>query len=526
VRILIADEVSKEAMEILRANGLETDIRTGLDPDGLAAIVGEYDVLIVRSATRVTKAIIEKAARLRVIGRAGIGVDNVDVEAATEKGIIVMNSPRGNALAAAEHTLALMLGLARRVPAADRSMKQGKWEKSLLAGVDLGEKTLGIIGLGNVGMLVAAKGHALGMRVVAHDPYLHPDAAVEKGIGMHDLGALLGMSDFITIHVPLNEGTRHLINRENLAKTKKGAFIINAARGGIVDEEALYDAIESGRIAGAGLDVFEHEPPSEASPLILSDKVIATPHLGGSTEEAQKRVAMDMAHQITDFAQEGVIRNSVNCPPLSIEVKRQTAPFLPLTEKLARFVSLATDSPFDEIEIEYRGAIAEEETTMLTRGILSHILSPRAKGVNYVSAPVVARSMGITWREIKEPVHYYLTSLLVIRLKKGSSESAAYGTLLKENEARLIRMNRIMVDADLTGRILLVHAYDRPGVIGGVASILGKEGINIGDMHFGREVVGGLSISLFDVDQPVDDATLRAVLSVDGVTNVKLLDLS
>ena len=526
MRILIADEISKEAVEILQANGLETDIRTGLDPDELAAIVAGYDAIIVRSATRVTRTIIEKAGRLQVIGRAGIGVDNVDVEAATEKGIIVMNSPRGNALAAAEHTLALMLGLARHVPKADRSMKQGKWEKSLLTGVDLGGKTLGIVGLGNVGMIVAGKALALDMKVVGHDPYLHPDAAAEKGIEMRDLDTLLGMSDFITIHVPLNEGTRHLINRESLAKAKKGAFIINAARGGIIDEKDLYDAIESGRIAGAALDVFEHEPTSEASPLILSDKVIATPHLGGSTEEAQKRVALDMARQMSDFARDGVVRNGVNCPPLSIEVKRQTAPFLPLTEKLARFVSLTTDGPFDEIEIEYRGGIADIETTMLTRGILSHILSPRVRGVNYVNAPVIARTMGVTWREIKERIHYYLTSLLVIRLKKGGSESAAYGTLLKENEARLIRVNRIMVDADLTGRILLVYAYDRPGVIGGVASILGEKGINIGDMHFGREGIGGPSLSLFDVDQPVDEATLQTILSLDGVINVKLLDLS
>ncbi len=526
MRILIADEISGEAMEILRANGLEVDVRTGLVPEDLAAIVGGYDALIVRSTTRLTRAIIEKAGRLQVIGRAGIGVDNVDVEAATEKGIIVMNSPRGNALAAAEHTLALMLALARHVPIADRSMKQGKWEKRSLTGVELGEKTLGIVGAGNVGMIVAGKALALGMKVLAHDPFVHPTAASERGVEMCDLDTLLGTSDFVTIHVPLNDGTRHLINKESLAKTKKGAFIINAARGGIVDENDLYDAIESGHIAGAGLDVFEHEPPTEASKLVLSDKVIATPHLAGSTEEAQKRVALDMAHQITDFARDGVIRNSVNCPTLSIDVKNQTAPFLPLTEKLARFIALVTDGPFDEIEIEYRGGIAEIETTMLTRGILSHILSPRARGVNYVNAPVIAGSMGIKWREIKEKVHYYLTSLLVIRLKKGESESAAYGTLLRENEARLMRVNRIMVDADLTGKILLVHAYDRPGVIGGVASLLGDKGINIGDMHFGREKVGGPSLSLFDVDQPVDDATVQAILSVPGVIDVKRLDLS
>ncbi len=526
MRILIADEMSGEAVEILRANGLEADVRTGLDPEDLAAIVAGYDALIVRSATKVTRAIIEKAGRLQVIGRAGIGVDNIDVNAATEKGIIVMNSPRGNALAAAEHTLALMLALARHVPVADRSMKEGKWEKRLLMGAELGEKTLGIVGVGNVGKIVAGKALALGMKVCAYDPFVDAAAESERGIEMCDLDTLLGTSDFLTIHLPLNDGTRRLINKESLAKIKKGAFVINAARGGIVDENDLYDAIESGRIAGAGLDVFEHEPPTEVSKLVLSDKVIATPHLGGSTEEAQKRVAIDTAQQITDFARDGVIRNSVNCPTLSIEVKSRTAPFLPLTEKLARFISLATDGPFDEIEIEYRGAIAEIETTMLTRGILSHILSPRVGGVNYVNAPVIAASMGIKWREIKERVHYYLTSLLVIRLKKGERESAAYGTLLRENEARLMRMNRIMVDADLTGRILLVLAYDRPGVIGGVASLLGEKGINIGDMHFGREGVGGPSLSLFDVDQPVDDAIVQTILSVPGVIDVKRLDLS
>lgn len=526
MKILIAEEITAEAMEVLRTNGLEADVHTGARSEELAALVGEYDALIVRSATRVTRALIEKAGRLQVIGRAGIGVENVDVEAATEKGIVVMNSPRGSALAAAEHTLALMLALARRVPMADRTMKQGKWEKRALSGVELGEKTLGIIGVGNVGMVVAEKALALGMKVNAHDPFADADAASKRGVVLCDLDTLLGMSDFVTLHVPLNEGTRHLINRESLAKTKKGAFIINTSRGGIVDEKDLHDAIESGRIAGAGLDVFEHEPPAGESPLILLDKVIATPHLGGSTEEAKARVALDMAHQIIDFARDGVIRNSVNCPPFSLEVKRRTAPFLPLTEKLARFISLATDAAFDEIEIEYRGGIAEVETTMLTMGILSHVLSPRVGGVNYVSAPAIARSMGITWREIKERLHYYLTSLLVIRLKKGGTESAAYGTLLKENEARLIRVNRIMVDADLKGRILLVHAFDRPGVIGGIASLLGDIGINIGDMHFGREEVGGRSLSLFDVDQPVDDAAVRAILTVAGVIDVKRIDLS
>jgi D-3-phosphoglycerate dehydrogenase len=482
-------------------------------------------VLIVRGATSVDAGLIEKAERLKLIGRAGIGVDNVDVETATGKGIIVMNSPRGNALAAAEHTVALIFALARKVTLSDRSMKQGRWEKSLFTGMEVSEKTLGIIGLGNVGRIVAEKARALGMKVIAYDPNVSAEKASEKGIEATGLDALLARSDFVTLHVPLREETRHLLNRDNLSKAKKGVFIINAARGGIIDPGALYDALEKGPVAGAALDVFETEPPAKGDRLVCSDKVIATPHIGGSTAEGQKKVATDIANQVVDYILNGVITNSVNTPPVSMETKEKIAPYTTLTERLARFVSLIYEGRIDEIEIEYRGAIAEVETTVLTREILSRIVGTRVKGVNAVNALIRTESMGIKTREFKEVLHYYPTSLLVIRLRGERGETAAYGTLLKKNEARLIRLNDISVDADLTGRMLLVYSYDRPGLIGRIAGRLAQVGINIGEMHFGREKAGGLALSLFDLDQMVDDETVEALRSLADITDVKRIDL-
>ena len=345
MKILIADAMSGEAVDILKSKGLSVDVKTDLKKEELAAIIGEYDALIVRSATKVTRDIIAKADKLKVIGRAGIGVDNVDVEAATEKGIVVMNTPQGNALAAAEHTIALMFAVARKVTLADATMKQGKWEKKLLMGVEVYDKTLGVIGIGNIGMIVAEKAVALGMKVLAYDLFVAKEVASAKGIELVDLDTLLAKSDFITVHLPMVKETRDLIDKNALAKTKKGVIILNVARGGIVNEKDLYDALQSGQVSGAGLDVFEQEPPPKDHPLVLSDKVVCTPHLGASTKEAQGKVAIDIADQIVDFALNGVIKNSVNAPPVSIEILRQISPYLTLSERLGKFIALITDFP-------------------------------------------------------------------------------------------------------------------------------------------------------------------------------------
>ncbi len=526
MKILIADSMSNDAVDILKANNLSADVKTDLKKEELVAIIGDYDALIVRSATKVTREIISKAEKLKVIGRAGIGVDNVDVEAATEKGIIVMNTPQGNALAAAEHTIALIFAVARKVALADATMKQGKWEKKLLMGVEVYDKTLGVIGIGNIGMIVAEKAAALGMQVLAYDLFVPKEVAAAKGIELVSLDTLLARSDFITVHVPMVKETRNLIDATALAKTKKGVIIINTARGGIVNEKDLYDALMSGQVSAAGLDVFEQEPPPKDHPLVLSDKVVCTPHLGASTKEAQGKVAVDIANQIVDFALQGVIKNSVNAPPVPIEVLRQISPYLVLSERLGKFVSLITDFPVGEVEIEYLGAISEVETKILTQGILKSILSAHVEGINYVNAPIVARSRGIRVKEIKEKDHEDYASLLVVRLIGEKGQNAAYGTLLGKKQPRLVRVNKIAVDADLTEKMLFMYTHDRPGIIGGLGSAFANKGINIGAMYFGRESLGGLAISLLDVDAYISDDILKEIRALPNVIDAKRLNLT
>jgi D-3-phosphoglycerate dehydrogenase / 2-oxoglutarate reductase len=526
MKILIADAMSDKAVDILKSNGLDVDVKTELSKEELQNIIGQYDGLVVRSATKVTRDVIERGGKLRVIGRAGIGVDNVDVEAATEKGIVVMNTPQGNALAAAEHALALMFALARKVALADRTMKQGKWEKKLLMGAEVYEKTIGVIGIGNIGMIVAEKAVALGMKVIAYDLFVSPEVAAAKGIELVDLDMLLSRSDFISIHLPLLKETKDLLNATNIPKMKKGVYVINTARGGIINEKDLFDALENGHIAGAALDVFEVEPPAKEHPLVMSDKVIATPHLGASTKEAQSKVAIDIAHQITDYARNGIIKNSVNAPSVSLDVQKALMPYLALSENLARFVSYLVDPPIEEIEIEYRGSIADVETKILTQGIVKSILSPHLTGVNYVNAPLLARSRGIKIKEVKEKEHDDYSTLLGIRLKSQKGENVAYGTLLGKKEPRLIKVNKIPVDADLMGSMLFLYTYDKPGIVGGVGSVLSKNNINIGGMHFGREAVGGLAICLLDVDGEVSDAAIDELKGLPNIITVKRMDLS
>ncbi|MGD0236832.1 MAG: phosphoglycerate dehydrogenase [Syntrophorhabdales bacterium] len=526
MNILIADAMSDKAVDILRSHNLSVDVKTDLKKEELRDIIGGYHALIVRSATKVTRDIIEKADNLKVIGRAGIGVDNVDVGAATEKGIVVMNTPQGNALAAAEHALALMFAAARKVTLADSTMKQGKWEKKALMGVEVQEKTLGVIGIGNIGMIVAEKALALGMRVIAHDLYVSPEITMKKGIILVDLDTLLKTSDFITVHVPMLPSTRNLIDKDALAKTKKGVIIINAARGGIVNEKDLYEALMSGQVSGAGLDVFEQEPPPADNPLVLSEKVVCTPHLGASTKEAQSKVAIDIANQIVDYAVHGVIKNSVNVPPVSMEVQRQLSPYIALSERLATFVSSISELPVEEVEIEYMGDISEVETKILTQAILRNILARHLEGVNYVNAPTVARSRGIKIKEVKEKEHDDYTSLLGIKLTNGKIERAAYGTLLGKKAPRLIRLDRIAVDADLAGNMLLTYHQDKPGIVGSIGTALANKGINIGGMYVGREAEGGLAIAVLAVDGKVSDEVIKELRAVPNVIEIKMIAVS
>jgi D-3-phosphoglycerate dehydrogenase / 2-oxoglutarate reductase len=525
MKVLIADALSDKAIEILASAQLVVDVKTGLKADELQAIIGDYDALIVRSATKATKELIDRADKLKVIGRAGIGVDNVDVNAATEKGIVVMNTPQGNALAAAEHSIALMFAAARQIAYADRTMKQGRWEKKSLMGIEISGKTLGVIGIGNIGSIVAEKALALGMKVIAYDPFVSREFAESKGIALIDFAGLLKESDFIAVHVPLVKDTRDLINREAISKMKKGVVIVNVARGPIVNEKDLLEALESGRVACAGLDVFVEEPPLKDNPLVLSDKTVCTPHLGASTVEAQDKVAVDIANQIVDFFQNGVIKNSVNAPSVSLEVSRQIAPYLKLAENLGTVVASITDFPLREIEIEYRGDISGVDTRVLTQGTVKGILSQQLQGVNYVNAPVMAKSRGIKVRETKMGASEDFASLLVVTVRGDGSENTVQGTLLGKKEPRLIKVNNIYLEADLKGHMLFVYNYDKPGVIASIGNVFFIRGINIGGMHFGRESLGGLAITVLDIDREIEDHVVREVQSLPNIVGVRMVEL-
>ncbi len=526
MKILIADAMSGEAVDILKSNGLSVDVKTDLKNEELASIIGDYDALIVRSATKVTRDIIGKADKLKIIGRAGIGVDNVDVEAATEKGVVVMNTPQGNALAAAEHTIALMFAVARKVALADATMKQGKWEKKLLMGLEVYDKTLGVIGIGNIGMIVAEKAVALGMKVIAYDLFVARVVAEAKGIELVDLDTLLAKSDFITVHLPMVKETKNLIDKNAFAKMKKGVIILNVARGGIVNEKDLYDALVSGQVAGAGLDVFEQEPPPKDHPLVLLDKVVCTPHLGASTKEAQGKVAIDIANQVVDYALNGVIKNSVNAPPVSIEILRQISPYLTLSERLATFVSSISEFPVRDIEIEYIGDISEVETRILTQAIVRNILAQHVEGVNYVNAPTVARSGGVKIKEVRVKEHEDLTCLLGIKLTSGKSERTAYGTLLGKKAPKLVRLDGMAVVANLAGNIVLTYHQDKPGIVGSIGTALANKGINIGGMYVGRKAEGGVAIALLDVDEKVSKETIMELQGVPNVIEAKMITVS
>jgi D-3-phosphoglycerate dehydrogenase len=525
IKVLIADQMSESAIGILKSNSLDVDVKTGLKADELQAIIGDYDALIVRSATKATKEVIEKGNKLRIIGRAGIGVDNVDVAAATEKGIIVMNTPQGNALAAAEHSIALMFAAARKIAYADRTMKEGKWEKKALMGIELYEKTLGIIGIGNIGSLVAEKALALGMRVIAFDLFVSKEFAASKGIELVDFDTLLKESDFIAIHVPLVKDTRDLINKNAIAKMKKGAIIVNVSRGPIVNAKDLLAGLESGQVGFAALDVFDEEPPPKDDPLVLSQKTVCTPHLGASTMEAQDKVAIDIANQLVDFFYHGVIKNSVNAPSVSLEVAKQIGPHLKLSENLGTVVSSITEFPIKEVQIQYMGEISQMDTKVLTQGILKNVLSPQMEGVNYVNAPLIARNRGITVKEIKIAEQYDFTSLITITLRGDKDDNTVQGTLFGKKEPRLIKINNIYLEADLYGHMLFVYNHDKPGVIASIANVFYIRGINIGGMHFGRESIGGLAVSLLDVDKEIEDNVVREIQSLPNVISAKRIDL-
>ncbi len=525
MKVLVSDNISEKGVSILAKAGLKVDVKTGLAPAALKKEIGKYDALIIRSATKVTSDILKSAKNLRVIGRAGSGLDNVDKTAATKHGIVVMNTPGGNTITTAEHTVALLLSMARKVPQATASLKQGKWEKKKFMGVELYNKTLGIIGLGNIGSHVAKMTQGMGMKVLAYDPYLSEEKAKELGVTVVELNELFKKSDFITNHIPLTNETKNLIGTKNIAKMKKGVMIINAARGGVVDEEALYKALESGKIASAALDVFSKEPPNE-SPLLKLENFICTPHLGASTADAQENVAVAVANQIVDYLLHGTIRHAVNFPSVSADALPVLQPYINLAERLGGFISQNHDGTMEEITIEYKGTITELNLEPMTIAVLKGILTPiLEETVNFINAPFIAKERGIEVKEITTDDAGDYHSMLVIKIKSGKKESSVSGILHGKKEPRIIAVNNFPVEIIPEGELLVLSNNDKPGVIGNIGTLLGKNKINIARMHFGRADRGGKAISVFSVDSNVKKDVLSQIKKLPNVLSVNQIHL-
>jgi D-3-phosphoglycerate dehydrogenase / 2-oxoglutarate reductase len=525
MKVLVSDNISQKGVEILKKAGLKVDVKTGMSPEELKKEIGKYDALIVRSATKVTSDIIEHAKNLKVIGRAGSGLDNVDKIAATKRGIVVMNTPGGNTVTTAEHTMALLFSMARQIPQAAASMKQGKWEKKKFMGVELYNKTLGIIGLGNIGAHVAKIALGMGMKVITYDPYLSEEKAKTLGVTVVDLEELIRSSDFITIHVPMTNETKNMINSKTIGMMKKDVRIINASRGGIVDEKALFDALKSGKVAAAALDVFEKEPPGE-SPLLGLDNFICTPHLGASTEDAQENVAIAVSHQIVDYMLYGTIRNAVNFPSVSADALPLMQPYINLAERMGSFLSQIFEGGIEIITIEYRGEVAglslEPITVAALKGILTPILE---ETVNFINAPMIAKERGITLKEITTGDAGDYHNMMIIKAKSGAKESMVGGVLYGKKEPRIIAINNFPVEVVPEGEMLMLSNNDKPGVIGAIGTALAKHKINIARMQFGREKRGGKSISVVSVDTAVSKEILSEIKKLPNVLSVKQIHL-
>ncbi len=521
-KVLITDGLAEEGIGILKSQPeLQVDVRRGIPPEELKKIIGDYDALIVRSATNVTADIIDVANGLKVIGRAGIGVDNVDVEAATRKGIAVMNTPEANAITTAEHTLALMLALARKIPQAHSSLISGRWEKGKFKGRELSGKTLGIIGLGNIGRIVAERAKGLKMKVIAYDPFLSQDAAAKLGVELVSFDELLKRSEVITTHTPLTSETKNLIGKEAFSKMKKGVLIINCARGGIVDEADLYEAIKEGKVGGAALDVFEPEPPEKDNPLFSLEQVVFTPHLGASTEEAQTKVGIAIAEQIVDFFLNGTVRNAVNMPSISLELLKVMKPYLALCEKLGKFQGQLCRNGIDEVYIEYSGEVANLNLVPLTVAAIKGLLDPILDiPVNYVNAPVIARERRIRVVESRTSRSEDFTSLISIKVKTKLQEKIVAGTIFGKEEPRFVRVNGFSLDAIPKGHVLVIENYDKPGAIGMMGTLLGKRNINIARMHLGRESIEGRAIAFINVDSRVPKEVIEELSGLPQIISV------
>ncbi|GEP01963.1 phosphoglycerate dehydrogenase [Methylobacterium oxalidis] len=522
-KVLISDALSEAAIQIFRDRGIDVDFRPelGKDKEALAAVIGLYDGLAIRSATKVTPKILAEATRLRVVGRAGIGVDNVDVPAATAKGVIVMNTPFGNSITTAEHAIAMMFALARQIPQADASTQGGKWEKNRFMGVELTGKTLGVIGCGNIGAIVADRAIGLKLKVIAYDPFLSPERAREIGVEKVELDGLLARADIITLHVPMTEKTRNILSAEALARTKPGVRIVNCARGGLVDEVSLRAALDAGHVAGAAFDVFVEEPARE-NPLFGHPNVICTPHLGASTNEAQENVALQVAEQMSDYLLSGAITNAINFPSISAEEAPRLRPFVSLADKLGSFLGQLTDAPIKGIRITYEGEVAGMNTRALTSAAVTGVLRPFLAEINMVSAPAIARERGIVIDEVKRAGgDSDFESVVRITVEAEDMPRDAAGTVFHDGKPRVIEIRGIDIDAAFAPHMLYVRNHDKPGFIGRFGSLLGEAGVNIATFNLGRETEGGNAIAFVAVDGPVGPDVLDQISAIPQVKRVR-----
>ncbi|MGB3336548.1 MAG: phosphoglycerate dehydrogenase [Devosia sp.] len=523
-KVLVSDKLSPTAVQIFKDNGVEVDYLPdlGKDKDKLLEVIGQYDGLAIRSASKITEKIIAAAANLKVIGRAGIGVDNVDIPAATKKGIIVMNTPFGNSITTAEHAIAMMMALARQLPEADASTRASKWEKNRFMGVEVTSKTLGLIGAGNIGSIVADRAIGLRMKVIAFDPFLTPERAQTLGIEKVELDDLLARADFITLHTPLIDATRNIISAEALAKTKKGVRIINCARGGLIDEAALYEALKSGQVAGAALDVFLEEP-AENNPLFELPNVICTPHLGAATTEAQENVALQVAEQISAYLMTGEITNALNFPSISAEEAPILTPWVNLAETLGSFAGQLTETAISGIKIEFEGNVAELNIKPMIAAAINGVLKPSLGDINMVSAPQIAKDRGITVETTTRDRQGAYEGYIRLTVTTERQVRGVAGTLFANGKARIIQVKDINMEAELSPSMLYVTNEDKPGHIGRLGTLLGKLGINIANFNLGRVDVGSDAIALVSIDGTLTEPQLAEIAALEGVKQAKAL---
>ncbi len=527
-KILVADTISDSGISVFQShNGhFKLDIQSKLDLESLKKAAADVDAIIVRSETRITAEVLSACKKVKIVGRAGVGVDNIDVQAASKQGVIVVNVPDGNTISAAEHTVAMLLAVSRNIPQANASLKAGEWKRSQFTGTELQGKVLGLIGLGRIGREVAKRCQSFGMSILGYDPYASDEYAKNFNIKLTTLDEMYAAADYITVHVPLNDTTKHMLNAKTMKKLKQGVRLINCARGGIIDEKALAEAVASGHVKGAAIDVFEEEPPKKDNPLLGQPNIIVTPHLGASTEEAQVKVAQELAETLRDFFLTGAVRNAVNLPAMDAEQYKELEPYLLLCEKLGKFVTQLADGAPRELKIEYAGEISMKNTTPLTLAVLKGFLTPMlGSEVNVVNAPHLAKERDVRWTETKTSQTADYTSLITLKLSSKAGKFSVAGTLLGKNNPRIVAIDDLSVDVNPEGPMVIYHNVDKPGVIGYVGTILGKNKINIAAMQVGRKGKTGEAITVVNVDTDVPDSVLQQIKEFEGVTQVKSVKL-